>query len=139
LKNKGGVLLKSALYPLQVAIYNRLKADTSLKVYDQVPEKAVFPYVSIGEDTVTDNSTKTEDGEEITHTLHVYSSYNGRKEVKELMSKVLEQLTNQPLELSGGFVLDDLTLDMMQVLETSGTPLKHGVMRFRFKITHGEV
>lgn len=128
--------MKTALFPLQIAIYNRLKSNPDLTVYDAVPEGAAFPYVSIGEDTVVDESTKTDNGEEITHTLHVYSSYNGRKEVKEIMNKVLETLTNEPLQLGSGFFMESFNLDMMQVLETSGTPLKHGVMRFRAKINH---
>lgn len=131
--------MKSALWPLQVSIFNRLKNDTALsskaKVFDSVSESAPMPYVVIGEDTVIPFGTKIEEGEEITHTLYVYSSYNGRKEVKELMSLVLESITREPLSLGSGFSMFASSLDLMQVTEINGSPAKRGVMRFRFKIT----
>lgn len=130
--------MKSALWALQVSIFNRLKKDTALtaraKVYDSVSESAAMPYVVIGEDTVVPFGTKLEDGEEITHTLYVYSSYSGRKEVKELMSLVLEALTKEPLSLEGGFSMYASSLDLMQVTEVNGSPAKRGVIRMRFKI-----
>jgi Protein of unknown function (DUF3168) len=129
--------MKSALWPLQISIFQRLKNDTALQaranVYDSVPEGATFPYCTVGEDTVVPNDSKTYEGEEITHTLHVWSTYNGKKEVKEIMSSVLDSLTREPLIVSGFFV-EFSRLDLMQVFETDGTPLKHGVIRMRFRI-----
>lgn len=127
--------MKSALFPLQISLFNRLKNDTSVKVpvYDSVSEGAGFPYITLGEDTVIPNDSKTYDGEEITHTLHVWSTYNGKKEVKEIMSSVLDSLTREPLIVNGFFV-EFSRLDLMQVFETDGTPLKHGVIRMRFRI-----
>ena len=131
--------MKSALWSLQVSIFNRLKNDSVLKsrakVFDSVSESTSLPYVVIGEDTVVPFGTKLEDGEEITHTLYVYSSYNGRKEVKELMSLVLESITREPLSLEGGFSVFASSLDLMQVTDVNDSPVKRGVMRFRFKIT----
>jgi hypothetical protein len=133
--------MKTALWPLHISIFNRLKNDTTLssraKVYDAVPEGAAFPYITLGEDTSIPDDTKTYDGEEITHTLHVWSTYNGKKEVKEIMSLALESLTNEPLSLGSGFYCDFSRLDLLQVLETDGTPLKHGVIRLRFIIRQG--
>ena len=130
--------MRSALWALQVSIFNRLNKDTTLnkkaKVYDSVSESAAMPYVVVGEDTVVPFGTKLEDGEEITHTLYVYSSYNGRKEVKELMSLVLEAITKEPLSLEGGFSVFAQDIDLMQVTEVNGSSAKRGVMRFRFKI-----
>ena len=134
--------MRTALWPLQVSLFNRLKNDTALtaraKVYDSVSESAAMPYVTVGEDTSVDNGNKSYDGEIITHTLHVWSSYNGRKEVKELMNTVLQSVTSKPLSLEGGFFVEDTRLDLMQVLDVNGSPAKHGVIRFRFKITHEE-
>lgn len=130
--------MKTALWPLQASLYNRLKNDTAVNgkanVYDAVPEGAAMPYVTIGEDTSVPDSTKTYDAEEITHTLHVYSSYNGKKEVKEIMSLVLEASTKESLTLSNGFIVEMAELDLMQVMEINGSPAKHGVIRMRFKI-----
>lgn len=133
--------MKSALWPLQISIFQRLKKDTALQaraqVYDSVPEGAEFPYCTVGEDTVIPNDSKTYDGEEITHTLHVWSAYNGKKEVKEIMSLVLDAITKEPLDVSG-FFMEFSRLDFMQVFEADGTPLKHGVIRLRFIIHNKE-
>lgn len=130
--------MKTALWPLQYSLYNRLKNDTSVAdragVYDAVSEETPMPYVAIGEDTSVPDGTKNYDAEEITHTLHVYSSYNGKKEVKEIMSRVLEAVTREPLQLSNGFTAETAELDLMQVMEINGSPAKHGVIRLRFKI-----
>lgn len=133
--------MKTALWPLQVSIVNRLKNDAALsaraKVYDSVPESASYPRVVVGEDTVVPNYTKTGNGEEITHTLHIWSRYNGKKEVKELMALVLDSLTNSPLSLADGFEMEFNMLDFAEVLPDPDGITKHGVIRLRFIIRQG--
>lgn len=130
--------MKTALWPLQYSIVNRLKNDTSVtdraRIYDAVSEETPMPYIAVGEDTSVPDGTKTYDAEEITHTLHVYSTYNGKKEVKEIMNLALESITKEPLTLSGGFTAEMAELDLMQVMEINGSPAKHGIIRLRFKI-----
>lgn len=103
-------------------------------VFDAVPEGQAFPYVTIGEDTVVDWSTKTNAGEEITHTIHVWSRYAGKKEAKEILSMVLEAITKQPLVLTGGFSVDYTAMDFMEVFTDEDGLTRHGVLRIRFKI-----
>ncbi|MED4586670.1 DUF3168 domain-containing protein [Brevibacillus choshinensis] len=131
--------MKSALWPLQQALFACLKADTALTskvkgVFDEVSANQAYPYVTLGEDTVVDWSTKTNDGEEITHTFHVWSKYAGKKEAKEILSLVLEAVTRQPLVLSSGFSIDFSGLDFMEVFIDEDGTTKHGVLRIRFKI-----
>jgi hypothetical protein len=131
--------VKTALFPLQQSLWNRLTTHENLKekitgVFDAVPKDQEFPYVSLGEDTVTDWSTKTEAGESITHTLHVWSRYEGKKEAKEIMSLILEALA-QPLLLEGGFFVEVSRVEMMNVLEDPDLITRHGVMRLRFNIS----
>ena len=131
--------MKTSLWPLQQALFQCLKADTALAakvkgIFDEVPPNQAFPYVTLGEDTVVDWSTKTNDGEEITHTLHVWSKYAGKKETKEILSLVLEAVTRQPLALAGGFSIDFSALDFMEVFIDEDGITKHGVLRLRFKV-----
>jgi hypothetical protein len=130
--------MKSSLWSLQVALYNRLKNDVAIsakaKVYDAVPDTTVFPYITLGEDTVIPYDSKTFDGEEITHTLHVWSQYKGKKEVKEIMSLIIEAVIKSPLSLDGGFFVEFTRVDFMQVFDDP-SDIKHGVIRFRFKIS----
>ncbi|TCN25484.1 DUF3168 domain-containing protein [Mesobacillus foraminis] len=129
---------KTSLFPLQDSIFERLNNDSAIKakvtgVFDSVPKNQPCPYIALGEDTVNDWSTKLEFGEEITHTLHVWSEYDGKKEVKEIMSLILEAMTD-PLSLDGGFSVEITNLDFMQVLDDPDGISKHGIIRFRFKI-----
>jgi hypothetical protein len=131
--------MKTALETLQVSLYSILASHTPLTskitgVFDAVPEETPTPYVTIGNPTVNDWSTKTFDGEDITFTLHVWSDYNGKKEVYEIFNLILEALSN-PLPISGGFFMEFQRREFMEVLDDNMTGQKHGVIRVRFKIS----
>jgi hypothetical protein len=125
--------VKSSLWALQEAIYNRFKNDSSITVgvYDEVDETATLPYITIGEDTVTDFSTKDYTGENTTATLHCFSNYEGKKEVKQLLDLMLRSLTKTPLTIVG-FSVEDLQREFLTVINEQG--IYHGIMRIRFKI-----
>lgn len=131
--------MKTALLPLQISLFNRLSNDADLSkkvtgVFDSMPKNQSYPYISLGEDTANDWSTKTTTGEEITHTLHVWSRYDGKKEVKEIMNLILEAFS-QPLSLDSGFIVEFSTVELMEVLNDPDGITRHGVMRLRFKIS----
>lgn len=118
-------------FDLQKAIYSRLDgniADTS--VYDDVPEGSSYPYVVIGEDTFSDVSTKTLRGAEYTLTLHVWSQYRGRKEVKEIMEGVHTLLHNVDLSVDNASLVNLKQEFSTTLLENDGIT-RHGIMRFR--------
>ncbi|WP_144700202.1 DUF3168 domain-containing protein [Fictibacillus phosphorivorans] len=131
--------MKTAILSLQTAIYNRLSNDAQLAakitgVYDAVDENTVFPYVTVGNgDTVNNWSTSTWYGEELTHTLHVWSRYKGKKEAVEIMNLIINALS-QPLSIDGGFLVEFTQLEFMEVLSDPDDITRHGVMRYRFKI-----
>lgn len=129
--------MKSSLIALQTIIYSRLASDTQLqakniKTYDYVPETASLPYIALGEDSVTDSSNKTNGVEDVTHTLHIWSDYKGKKEAKEIMGLVKECLT-EPFQIGNGFFIVRSLCEFETVMvDPSGS--YHGVMRFRFLI-----
>ncbi len=124
--------MKSPLFSLQKAIYDRLKANLNCPIYDHVPDGATMPYVTLGEDTAVDWSTKLENGQEVTHTLHVWSDYNGMAETKQIIDQVIQTITSTPLNVEGFFVI----LARLDMVETMRDPdgYRHGIVRFRFKI-----
>ncbi|MDQ1003966.1 hypothetical protein QFZ28_004366 [Neobacillus niacini] len=131
--------MKTALLQLQTSLYNRLSNDSNLLskvtgVYDAVPKNQSYPYIALGEDTASDWSTKTTIGEEITHTLHIWSRYDGKKEAKEIMNLILESLS-QPLSIEGGFFIDFSKVELMEVFDDPDGITRHGVMRLRFRIS----
>jgi hypothetical protein len=131
--------MKTALLQLQTSLYNRLSNDSNLLlkvkgVFDAVPKNQSYPYIALGEDTASDWSTKTNSGEEITHTLHVWSRYDGKKEAKEIMNLILESLS-QPLSIEGGFFIEFSKVELMEVFDDPDGLTRHGVMRLRFRIS----
>ncbi|OLO40316.1 hypothetical protein BTR23_07455 [Alkalihalophilus pseudofirmus] len=127
-----------SLWNIQVALKNRLENDETLMskitgVLDEIDSGQQFPYIRLGEDTLTDDGTKTFNIDNVTHTLHVFSQYKGKKEAKETLSLIREAL-NDPLPIGNGFSLWSLQIEMMEVFEEDEGKTKHGVMRIRFKI-----
>jgi hypothetical protein len=132
--------MKTSLLTLQTSVYARLASHTPLTskisgIYDEVSEGTPYPYVTIGNPTVNDWGSHTTEGEDITLTLHVWSDYNGKKEVYEIFNLMLESLST-PLSLGSGFSMEFQRREFMEVLEDNVTNARHGVMRLRFRILH---
>ncbi|HKJ73635.1 MAG TPA: DUF3168 domain-containing protein [Alphaproteobacteria bacterium] len=124
-----------ATWALQKAVFDALTGSADLMamvsgVYDHVPADTAFPYVTIGETTVADWSSKTFDGQEHSLTLHVWSRARGRKETKEIFGLVYAALNGAPLSVAGQQLVD-LRFDFAQtLLDTDGLTF-HGVQRYR--------
>jgi len=91
---------------IQKAIYEKLVASADLiekqiPVYDDVPQPADsgdlsnFPYVVVGDDSVKAWDTDTENGADAVITIHTWSRYLGKKEIKELQEQIMA-LQNLP-------------------------------------------
>jgi hypothetical protein len=72
---------------LRAAIRDALIHDAALvsmlggvKIYDEPPRPAAFPYVTLGEARISDFSTGSEPGEEHQLTLHAWSREGGHRE-----------------------------------------------------------
>lgn len=93
---------------LQKAVFEALSADAILlgmlggaRVYDGAPRDAVAPYVHLGEMTVRDWSTSTDQGAEITFALVAWSREPGKSEVLALAGRVGAILHDAALPLDG--------------------------------------
>lgn len=120
---------------LQKGIFDALDGDASLSaliegVYDDVPEGSALPYVVIGEDTAVNIGTKGLDGLEHTVTIHCWSQYRGRKEVKEIMEAVYNVLHDEALSLTGSTLVNIKHEFAQTIVENDGIT-RHGIMRFR--------
>lgn len=123
---------------LQAAIYTALTNSGALadlvssRIYDNVPQETVYPYVAIGDDTINDGGSHTAFGHETTVTIHAWSQYAGRKEVKQIMEAIYDLLHQGEgnLSLSGHRVI----LCRREFAETLIDPdgrTHHGISRFR--------
>lgn len=126
--------VKTALWPLQTAVFERLDNDTVLKemvngVFDEIEEGTQLPFIQIGDDTVNPYDTKTSHGEELTLTIHAWSAGPGKTEAKRIMSEILRALTAEKIELTDGFKLEEMKRDFLEVFNDG--QVYHGVCRFR--------
>lgn len=123
-------------WELQKAIYTALNGNVTgvssanIPIHDDVAEGSLYPYIVIGEETTSNNGTKTLDGVEHTITLHVWSQYRGRREIKEIMQSVYEKLHNTAITVSGASLVN-IRQEFSNTLAEQDGITRHGVMRFR--------
>lgn len=123
-------------WDLQTAIYTALNGnvtgidDAVIAVYDDVPEGSAYPYVILGEETTANNGSTTLDGIEHTLTIHVWSQYRGRREIKLIMQSCYDLLHNAAITVSGASLVN-IRQEFSTTLAENDGITRHGVMRFR--------
>ena len=122
-------------FQLQTAIYTALNVSAitttlSCGVYDEVIEGNTYPFITLGEETTFDYSTKTATGGETTINIHIWSQYKGSKQTKEIMDKVHDLLHDSNLSVTG-FNLINLRFEYSDIMRDPDGITRHGVMRFR--------
>ena len=128
--------MSTAQFALQSTIYSTLNSDSNLtstlgaSIFDEVPEDASTPYVTIGEDTSIDYSTKDHDGADVTVNIDVWSEYKGSKETKQIIDRIHDLLHDSNLSITG-FNLVNLRFEFSDILRDPDGVTRHGVIRFR--------
>ena len=126
--------MADASWEAQKAIYAALKAALNpVTVYDHVPQRASFPYVTIGEDTTVDAGDKTAEGQDITLTIHAWSRKRGRKEVKQILGQVRGALLGQPLMVAG-YTVRFVRFEFGTTFKDADGVTYHGVQRYRIVV-----
>ena len=130
------------MFELQTAVVTALKASAAVqallgadaRVYDDHPvDIPVMPYVTVGEFVTAPFDTKTSIGREATVSLHVWSSYRGRKEAEQVLKAIYDVLHRQTLTVSGySFILGQF-IGSESFIDADGIT-RHGVCRFRFTL-----
>lgn len=101
--------MRSASQALQAAIHAALSADAGVmaalggepRIYDHVPRKPNYPYITFGQTTLRDWSTGSDVAEEHTLTLHVWSLAAGRNEVHRIIDALRSALHERDLPIAG--------------------------------------
>ena len=131
------------VWAVQIAIFDALQTafgasptllgadpDGGQGIYDEVPQNVTFPYIVIGESTAEESDTKDTLGQVHFTTLHVWSRYPGKKELKEIMQVIYDALHNVTLAATGQHVI--LTyVPFEQTLLDPDNKTRHGVQRVR--------
>tara|TARA_R100001440_G_scaffold40482_1_gene60188 strand:+ start:841 stop:1245 length:405 start_codon:yes stop_codon:yes gene_type:complete len=124
-------------FELQKTIFSTLNTDSTIKnthsatVHDHVPQGTEFPYIVIGEETMSDSSsTKDIDFNEFTLTIHIFSRNRGRKEAKNIMSRIYTLLHKSNLSITGATHVNT-RFEFSDIIKEDDGLTYHGVQRFR--------
>lgn len=129
--------MATASWSLQQAIYAALTTNAALlsqlggpHIYDDVPQRTPFPYLTLGQSSVLDWSTGTDDGHEHLLTLHVWSRAGGRAQVQDIMASIEVALDDQPLTLVGHRLIN-LRHVLSEARREADGVTYHGIVRLR--------
>ena len=105
----------------QRIIYNKL-LETGYKVFDEVPENENLPVIMIGDYVLTEGETKDDDYI-IQQKIDLYSLYDGKKEVNEMVSIAIEKVK----EASQTEVSEEYSIGNIRLLDSEITRLEDGL------------
>ena len=77
----------------QKAIYDEL-VKLGYNVYDEVPEDAKFPYIVIGDIDFSEGQNNFNDLLDINLNILVWSLWEGKKEVNDILSNIINAFTS---------------------------------------------
>ena len=126
---------ESAVDQIHRAIYARLTGDPELSgmvtgVWDDVPEDADWPYVTIGESIESPDNTHGGFGRDVVATLHVWTKYAGTSQGARIGNRIVGLLDQQPLDIAGHTHIFT-RFEFMQSLRDPDPRIRHVVLRFR--------
>ena len=107
------------LNELQSKIYQALNS-LDIKVYDEVPLNSAMPLISIGDYTLTSMEFKGS-GFVFNWIINIYTEYEGKKQVNELVSDVIECLYKLDNEgLNEEYSINDIMLNESNINRIDG-------------------
>ena len=122
---------------IQQAIFTQLDNDATLTavaaVYDNAPQDVAMPYVTIGEDVLSEWDTDTELGMVASVTIHTWSRERGRKQTKTLQGYVYDALDRVTLSAAGYKFISIDHQSTNSILDTDGLT-RHGIQEFKIII-----
>jgi hypothetical protein len=118
---------------VQKAIFAALTGSVAANVYDAVPQKAAFPYVTIGDDNFVEWDTVTTAGMDVSVTIHAWTQGKGRIQNKTLQGQIYNALHNATLTAAGYHVIS-CQFESANSFMDSDDLTRHGVQVFRVLI-----
>lgn len=125
-------MIGSALQKAIFAALSMAPAVAGGRIYDRVPESAVFPYITIGDEQVIDDGNSCDDGWEVFSDVHIWSrpTAGSKLEAKDLAPPIVSRLATS-LSLTG-FTVVAAALQTMRTFRDPDGITEHSVLTFRY-------
>lgn len=101
-----------------------------VRVYDDAPQRAPYPLITLGQSAVRDWSIGSEDGVEHSLTLHVWSRTGSEQQMLEIVEAVRAALHDKPLQVEGHHLVN-LRHEFSEARLDPDGDTYHGVVRYR--------
>jgi hypothetical protein len=113
---------------LQAKIYQAL-SELNINVYDEVQENATMPVISIGDYNLTSLEYKHR-GYSFLWTINIYTEYEGKKQVNELVAKTINKLNELTYtDLNEEYSINYVLLDNANISRLEGFYVANLTMR----------
>ena len=116
---------------LHAAIYAKLDTALSVPIYSAVPQGDAEPaFVTMDGFRANRNDTDTETGFDGTIDVHVWTEYEGWKELCTLQTTIYNAMHRTALTVTGHAVID-VQQEFSEMRRDPDGITKHGIQRFR--------
>jgi hypothetical protein len=130
--------MSETLFAVQDAVYDTLMASATIqavignpaRLYDHVIPGVLFPFVAFGDMQAEPFDTKDRTGMEQILSLHIWSRYRGRKEIKDISKAIYNVLHNASLTVTGHEFVSCQFAGAEMRFEDDGLSY-HGILRYR--------
>lgn len=135
--------MKDCQFRVQEAVFNKLSAAPAItstvadRIYDSPPDEAEGRFLTIGDLTVADDSTKSTTYFDVTLVVHSWAQGESKVPVLEIMLAVVQTLDAADLEISGSPANFRVVSCAWQSSGVSRDPNGrdwHGTQRFRLLV-----
>lgn len=131
--------MATAYAPLQAALMSALNARAPLValvngIYDEVPESAERPYVSLGSLTATPDDMHDAQGVTVLVQVDIWSEYEGYREAYQIFAEVDAALDRAPLAVAG-WTYVTAKLDQSQALRDPDPAVRRVSATYRITLT----
>ncbi len=124
-------------WSLRRGIYQALAGSPALgsmlggtRIYDDPPQAASYPFITLGQSTLRDWSTGSEGGAEHLVTLHVWSRTGGKKQVHDIIEEIKTALHDKPVSLIDHHLVN-LRHEFSEARPDPDGDTFHGIVRYR--------
>lgn len=124
---------------IQTKLFEILNGDSDLTnliqgVFDNVPDNQTFPYVTVGEISMSHMGGFSFDGFDGDYTIHTWSRARGRQSSQLILNRIYTLLHTTKLSLADGFNTMVNTCELNEILLDPDGVTYHGVQRYRLML-----